>query len=91
MFSLELQCHTFIGFNTTPDCRIYLFWRLVKIDIRQYGRRFAYSSRNFISFTCITETVFRQFLKYLEELLFKIIFKSTYPLDLPHLVVSGAV
>lgn len=36
LFSLELKFHTFIGFNMTRDCRVYLYVRLVRINFRQY-------------------------------------------------------
>lgn len=49
-FFLRLKYHTFIGLNVTRDCTIYLYVRLVNINIRQYGRRFDYSSRHFIIF-----------------------------------------
>lgn len=57
--------------KNTCDCRIYV--PLGKIYIRQYGRRFAYSSRNFIIFS--TETQFHTFSEYLEQLHFEITFK----------------
>lgn len=45
--SLGLKCRTFIVLNMKRDCLIYLYVHLVRINIRQYGRRFAYTSRNF--------------------------------------------
>lgn len=36
LFYFGLKCHTFIGLNMTLDCRVNLYVRLVRINIRQY-------------------------------------------------------
>lgn len=36
--------NTFVGLNMTRDFLIYLYVRCVRINIRQYGQRFTYSS-----------------------------------------------
>lgn len=48
---LKLLCfHTFIDWYMTHDYQIYLYVRLVKINIWQYGLRFSYLSPHFIIF-----------------------------------------
>lgn len=66
LFSLGLKCHTFSGFSMTRDCWLYHSVRLVRINIRQYDRYFAYSSRHFRK--VYTKTVFRKFSKCFELL-----------------------
>lgn len=43
LFSLGLKCHTYFVLYKLKirDCRIYLYVRVVRIKIWQYGRRFA--------------------------------------------------
>lgn len=53
-FFLRLKCNTFIGLDMACDCRIYLNVRLVRINIWQNGRRFAYSSRHYIIYNTKT-------------------------------------
>lgn len=60
-----------IGLYMARDCRIYIYIRLVRINIRQYGLRIAYLSRLIIILD--TKTAFRKF-KYLELLPLKITF-----------------
>lgn len=70
----HLYHHTYISLYMTRDCRINLYVRLVRIDFRRYGRRFAYTSRHFITFN--TKSAFRKFFfYYFEYLPFGITFK----------------
>lgn len=70
---LRRKCLIFNGLYMTRECKIYLYIRQMRINILQYGRRFAYSYRNFISFN--TETVFLQFLNIWSSCPLKLLYK----------------
>lgn len=88
LFSIGLKCHTFTGLNMTRDCRIYLYVRLVRIDIQQYNWRFAYSSRHFINL--VRKPRFVSSLDIWSSCPLKLLLnKSSFPLNWRHTVVSG--
>lgn len=66
--------NTFVGLNMTRDFLIYLYVRCVRINIRQYGQRFTYSSWHFKIFNAWT--ALGKYLKYFELLPFEITFKN---------------
>lgn len=68
----HLYHHTYISLYMARDCRINLYVRLVRIYFRQYGRRFAYTSRHSITFN--TKPAFRKFF----FLLFRVVTLRNY-------------